>query len=87
MLKQFLPNRAAAEPHGGDLFAPHLDSFVADPRETGLCPARPCESACGCWATSHGGSDGKAWHSPICMSQLANQFLEERRRQGRLRQR
>jgi hypothetical protein len=29
VLKQFLPNRAAAESHGGDLFAPHLDSFVA----------------------------------------------------------
>ena len=29
MLKQFLPNRAPAESHGGNLFAPHLDSFVA----------------------------------------------------------
>ena len=55
------------------------------PSRNWVMPARPCESACGCWATSHGGSDGKAWHSPICMSQLADQFLEGRRREGRLR--
>ena len=84
MLKQSLPNRAAAEPHGGDLFAPHLDSFVATLGRLGYANSTVRERLrllgdLARWlrrqslALAH-------LHEPV-----ANQFLEGRRREGRLR--
>jgi len=39
MLKRFLPNRVVSEPNGADLFAPHLDSFVATLGKRGYAPS------------------------------------------------
>jgi hypothetical protein len=84
MLKQSLPNRAAAVPHGSDPFAPHLDSFVATLGELGYATATIRErlrllGELARWlrrqdlALAH-------LHEPV-----AGQFLEGRRREGRLR--
>ena len=84
MLKQFLPNRAAAEPHGGDLFAPHLDSFVATLGELGYASSTVRERL-------RLLGDLARWlrRQSLALAhlqeQVADQFLEGRRRQGRLR--
>ena len=84
MLKQFVSTHAAAESHGGDPFAPHLDSFVATLEKLGYA---------GSTVREHRRllADLARWlrRQDLAVShlheQLANQFLEGRRRDGRLR--
>jgi site-specific recombinase XerD len=84
MLKQLASTHAAAEPHGGDLFTPHLDSFVAALGKLGYANAtvREHQRLLG---------DLARWlrRQSLALSQLhepvANQFLEQRRCEGRLR--
>jgi site-specific recombinase XerD len=84
VLKQFLPNHAAAEPHGGDLFAPHLDSFVATLWKLGYANStvRPRLRLLCDLARWLGRQNLALAH---LHEQVANQFLEGRRREGRLR--
>jgi integrase/recombinase XerD len=84
MLKQFLPNRAAAVSHGGDPFAPHLESFVASLGELGYTNSTVRERL-------RLLGDLARWlrRQSLALShlheQVADQFLEGRRREGRLR--
>jgi site-specific recombinase XerD len=84
VLKQLLPNCATAEPHGGDLFAPHLDPFVATLRKQGYANSTVRERL-------RLLSDLARWlrRQKLALAHLheriANQFLEGRRREGRLR--
>jgi integrase/recombinase XerD len=84
MLKQSLQNRVVSEPPGGDLFAPHLDSFVATLGKLGYANSTVRERL-------RLLRDLAGWlrrrnlvlthlHEPV-----ANQFLEGRQREGRLR--
>jgi site-specific recombinase XerD len=84
VLKQFLPSYTTAEHHEPDRFAPHRDSFVATLAERGYATSTMRERR-------RLLADLARWlrrqklaladlHEPI-----ANQFLEGRRRQGRLR--
>jgi site-specific recombinase XerD len=84
MIKQFLPNCAAAESHGGDPFAPHLDSFVAALGERGYSSSTVRERLrllgdLARWLRRQGLA------LPHLKEQVADQFLEGRRREGRLR--
>jgi len=84
MLKRSLQNRAAAEPHGADLFAPHLDSFVATLAKRGYANStvRERQRLLGDLARWLRGQDLALAH---LHEQVANQFLEERRSEGHLR--
>jgi site-specific recombinase XerD len=84
MLKQSLQIRVVSEPLGGDLFAPHLDSFVATLGKRGYANSTVRERLrllC----------DFARWlrRQNLALAhlheQVANQFLEGRRREGRLR--
>ena len=84
MLKQSLQNRAAAELHGAHLFAPHLDSFVATLGKLGYANSTVRERLrllC----------DFARWlrRQNLALAHLyepvADQFLGERRLEGRLR--
>jgi site-specific recombinase XerD len=84
MLKTSVANEAAAESRGGDRFAPHLDSFVATLRGLGYAHSTVRErlrllSDLARWLGRH--------NLPLAdLNELvADQFLEGRRRQGRLR--
>jgi integrase/recombinase XerD len=84
MLKRSLANGAAAGPREGDLFAPHLDSFVATLRSLGYAHSTVRERLrllrdLARWLGQHG--------LPLAdlNEPVADQFLEGRRRQGRLR--
>ena len=84
MSKQFLPNSAAAESHGGDPFAPHLDSFVAALGERGYSSSTVRERLrllgdLARWLRRQGLA------LPHLKEQVADQFLEGRRGEGRLR--
>jgi site-specific recombinase XerD len=84
MLKKSLPDGAVAESRGGDLFAPHLDSFLAALRRQGYADStvRECRRLLGDlarWLEQHG-SPLADLHEPV-----ADQFLERRRREGCLR--
>ena len=84
MLKRSLGNGAAAEPRGGDLFAPHLDSFVATLRSLGYAHSTVRERLrllgdLARWLGQHSLPLAEL-NEPV-----ADRFLEGRRRQGRLR--
>jgi integrase/recombinase XerD len=84
MLRQSLYNRVVSEPVGGDLFAPHLDSFVATLGKLGYANSTVrerqrllCDFAR--WLR---------WQNLALAhlhEQVASQFLEGRRREGRRR--
>jgi len=84
VLKQLASKHAVAESHEGDSFAPHLDSFVATLGKLGYA---------GSTVREHRRllADLARWlrRQDLAVSQLheqlANQFLEGRRRDGRLR--
>jgi integrase/recombinase XerD len=85
MLKQSLPNRAAAELHGSDPFTPHLDSFVATLAKLGYASSTVRQHLrllrdLARWL----GRQGLALAQ--LHEQLADQFLEQRRRQRHLSQ-
>jgi site-specific recombinase XerD len=84
MLKQSLPNRADTELHGGGLFAPHLDSFVATLGKLGYANSTVRQRLrllrdLARWLRR------QSLALAHLQEQLANQFLEERQRTGRLR--
>src|SRR5690242_18693576 len=84
MLKRSLPDRAVAESRDGDLLAPHLDSVLAALRSQGYADStvRECRRLLGDlarWLEQHG-SPLADLHEPV-----TDQFLERRRRRGRLR--
>ena len=84
MIKQSLQNRVVSEPPGVDLSAPHLDSFVATLGKLGYANStvRECLFLL---------CDFARWlrRQKLALAhvyeRLANQFLEERRREGCLR--
>jgi site-specific recombinase XerD len=83
MLEQPLPNPAATELHGSDLFAPHLDSFVATLGKRGYAPSTVRQRLrllrdLARWLGRQGLTLAHLHE------QLADQFLEQRRREGRL---
>ena len=84
MLKRYRSSRGAVEPRGADLLAPHLDSFAAELRELGYAPSTVREylRLLGDLARWFRRQDLAVAH---LQEPLANQFLEARRRQGRLR--
>src|SRR5262249_55427111 len=84
MLKRYRSSRGAVEPHGAHLLAPHLDSFAAELRELGYAPStvRECLRLLGDLARWLRRQDLALAH---LHEPLANQFLEARRRHGRLR--
>jgi site-specific recombinase XerD len=85
MLEQPLPSRAATELHGCDLFAPHLDSFVATLERLGYASStvrqhlRLLRDLARCL-----GRQGLALAQ--LQEPLADQFLEQRRVRRRLSQ-
>src|SRR5262249_16141519 len=85
MLNQALPNRAVAVLHGSDLFAPHLDSFVATLAKLGYASSTVRQRLrllrdLARWL----GRQGLALAQ--LQEQLTDRFLEQRRHQRRLSQ-
>src|SRR3954454_3694082 len=85
MLEQPLPSRVATKLHGCDLFAPHLDSFVATLEKLGYASSTVRQHVrllrdLARWL----GRQGLALAQ--LQEPLADQFLEQRRRQRRLSQ-
>ena len=82
MLKRSFHNRVVSEPVGGELFAPHLDSFVATLGKLGYANSTVrarlrllCDFARWLRRQNLALAD--------LHEQVANQFLEGRRREGR----
>ena len=85
MLEQPLPNRAATELHGCDLFAPHLDSFVATLEKLGYAISTVRQHLRLLRDFAHWlGRQGLTLAQ--LQEPLADQFLEQRRLRRRLSQ-